>query len=308
MNKSTASAAFSLPFDYRAMMTLLDTSPILEEVAGIGYLGESILGSPIPIITLGQGTHALLYVGAHHGMESLGSILLCRFLLDFAEMLKGQGQAPGCNLKDFCRRYTLYIIPMLNPDGVEYAIHGIDKENPLYDRLLKMNGNSTDFSHWQANARGVDLNHNYDCRFSDYQAWQEAHQIAEGAPTLYGGLSPESEPEVAQLCNFIRFHPELCGVLSLHTRGEEIYYCPGRQNPDRISLLAAQVARLSGYRLSVPTGSASYSGMCDWCGEVLSIPAFTLECGKGHNPMPMDDWPSIYFGLRELFFKFPLMF
>ena len=36
-------------------------------------------------------------------------------------------------------------------------------------RGLKYNQQSDDFSHWQANARGVDLNHNYDSGFYEYK-------------------------------------------------------------------------------------------------------------------------------------------
>ena len=53
-----------------------------------------------------------------------------------------------------------------------------------------------DFTHWQANARGVDLNHNYDAGFLEYKQIEAEQGILGGGPTRYSGECPESEPEV----------------------------------------------------------------------------------------------------------------
>lgn len=197
---------------------------------------------------------------------------------------------------------------MLNPDGVNYQIHGLEKSNPLYDRVLQMNGNSSDFSHWQANARGVDLNHNYDAGFSEYKSLEAENQILGGAPTRYSGTAPESEPEVAYLCNFIRFHKNLCGVLTLHTQGEEIYYQSGNQTPAKFESIAKKLAQMSGYKLTHAEGLASYGGLTDWCVQNQGLPSFTIECGKGKNPLPITCAFPVYANLRRLFFLFPTMF
>ena len=47
-----------------------------SEIADVSVLTRSILGREIPLITLGKGKHAVLYVGAHHGMEWITSALL----------------------------------------------------------------------------------------------------------------------------------------------------------------------------------------------------------------------------------------
>ena len=64
---------------------------------------------------------------------------------------------------------------------------------------------------------------------------------------------------------------------------------------------------MSGYALSVPEGSAAYGGMLDWCIHELNIPAFTFECGKGKNPLPIDNMFKIYTDLREVLFSAPCM-
>ena len=61
-------------------------------------------------------------------------------------------------IRDFLREKGLTIVPCVNPDGVEIAIHGSDaalKYKALVEKASKEN------KVWQANARGVDINHNF---------------------------------------------------------------------------------------------------------------------------------------------------
>ena len=48
--------------------------------------------------------------------------------------------------------------------------------------------------------------------------------------------------------------------------------------------------------------------MTDYCIEKLGIPAFTLECGKGKNPLPPADAPILYGEIRKALFGFPMLF
>ncbi len=287
-----------------SIQRLSEKYPLLE----IGYLGKSILGRSIPLLRLGHGKREVLYVGAHHGMEWITSSVLMRFVSEYCEQLQQNRPLYHISLPDLSRSHTIYIIPMLNPDGVEYQIHGIEESNPLFPRLLTMNGGSMDFSTWQANARGVDLNHNYDAEFVAYKRLEAENGICGGAPTRYSGEFPESEPEVAALCNFIRFHEGLRGVLTFHTQGEEIFYQSGGKAPRGSTILARRIAMLTGYCLSEAEGLASYGGLTDWCVQKQDLPSFTIECGKGKNPLPIKDYFSIYARLREMLFTLPILF
>ena len=291
-------------FDYTALMKRLhhlsDTYPFLT----LSYIGTSILDRAIPILHIGTGKRRVLYVGAHHGMEWITSLILTQFLEELCEMIKSQSRICGIYPCDLLEGYTLSIIPMLNPDGVEYQIHGITEDNPLRDRLLEMNGGSLDFSSWQANARGVDLNHNYDAGFDEYKKLEKEQKIKKGAPTRYSGECAESEPEVAALCNLMRFSAPWHGVMTLHTQGEEIF-SPTVKNGERGTVTARRLSQLTGYRLSRAEGLAAYGGMSDWCAEKLSTPSFTMECGRGKNPLPISQASSIYVTMRASLFLFP---
>ena len=292
-------------FDHQALTETVDGLCAEYPFLQYRYLGTSILGRGIPLLSLGSGKRAVLYVGAHHGMEWITSILLCHFTDDLCQAYKKGTAICRISVNALLQAYTVFIIPMLNPDGVEYQIHGVNEDHPLYDRLLTMNGGSTDFSHWQANARGVDLNHNYNAGFWEYKILEKEHVIPCGAPTRYSGEAPESEPETAALCNFIRFHTSLCGVMTLHTQGEEIFYQSAGGCPKKTEQVAKKLAEISGYRLSTADGLASYGGLSDWCLQKAGLSSFTIECGKGTNPLPLQDHFMIYSTLKKALFAFP---
>ena len=296
----------NLPFDYAALMERMHALSNAYPFLTLSYIGTSILDRAIPILHLGSGNRRVLYVGAHHGMEWITARLLCNFCEDFCSAIAEQKRVYGIYPCDLSRGYTLSIVPMLNPDGVEYQIHGVSDENPLRERLLEMNGGSTDFSHWQANARGVDLNHNYDAGFSEYKKTESEQGIKKGAPTRYSGECPESEPEVAALCNLIRFFDSWRGIMTLHTQGEEIF-APACQELQKSTVTARRLSELTGYRLCRAEGMSAYGGLSDWCAEKLALPSFTMECGSGKNPLPTSLFPSIYATMRASLFLFPTL-
>ena len=305
MNEEPRILNYRTPLDHRELTRVTDLFAGRYPFLSVTSLGTSILGRSIPVLILGQGSRKVLYVGAHHGMEWLTSVLLLRFVNEFCEYYREGKSLYRVPLPVFWERFTLHVVPMLNPDGVDYQIHGPAPDNPLYDRVLAMNGGSTDFTHWQANARGVDLNHNYDAGFAEYKRLEAEQGIGCGAPTRYSGQEPESEPEVSGLCGYIRFHENFRLVLTLHTQGEEIYYRSGGKTLPGTYAAARKISSLCGYRLSEAEGLASYGGLTDWCIRSLGIPALTLECGKGVNPLPLSGFFPIYARLREVLFTAP---
>lgn len=291
------------PIDHAVLTQVVRTLAVRYPFLRVAGLGTSILGRDIPLLALGSGRRQLLYVGTHHGMEWLTAAWLLRFVNELCEACRTGRTLYGVAMPVFLERFTLHVVPMLNPDGVEYQQHGVSRENPLYSRAVGMNGGSTDFSHWQANARGVDLNHNYDAGFAEYKALERDSGILDGAPTRYSGQEPESEPEVRALCRYLRLLNGVRLVLSLHTQGEEIYYRSGGKTLPGCYEAAQKVARLTGYRLADAEGSAAYGGLTDWCLTQCNIPALTLECGRGCNPLPLDCFFPVYARLREALFR-----
>lgn len=142
-----------------------------------------------------------------------------------------------------------WIIPLVNPDGVEMAQNG----NPL----------------WKANARGVDLN----CNFDALWGTGRLNTRVRGAANCIGDY-PASESETLALVRFTeRVKPFV--TLSFHTKGGEIYweFC-GKGDIRGADILS----EATGYAVKKIEGSAG--GYKDWCILSLGIPAYTVECGR----------------------------
>ena len=59
-------------------------------------------------------------------------------------------------------------------------------------------------------------------------------------------------------------------------------------------IIAKILAAASGYRLVDNTGLASHGGFKDWFIEYFNKPAYTIEIGKGKNPLPISDFDGIF--------------
>lgn len=265
----------------------------------VGIIGKSILGRDIDYYKFGSGRKNIVIVGAHHAMEYITAMTLYSFL-NFLQKKSTRSEASnGINFDFLQQKFTYWVVPCLNPDGVELHL-GLGRKSPLYEREVRMNGDD-DFSLWQANSRGVDLNHNYDYRFSEYKIIEAEKGILAGK-TRYSGEYPESEPETKAIANFIRILKPVA-VVSLHSQGEEIFYQPSNAKTER---MAGRVAKFLKYSLSEPEGLSAYGGLCDYTGAVLGIPSLTIEIGKGKNPLPPNLLPVLSEKIENALIRLPL--
>ncbi len=261
-------------------------------------IGKSILSRDIDCYKIGKGRRAILAVGAHHALEYISSLAI----YDFIDFLLEKTTRPRtfCNISlDFLLdSYSYYLIPALNADGIE-LVNGTADENVLYERQKRQNG-SDDFSEWQANGRGVDLNHNYDWGFAEYKKIEEREGIAAGR-TRYSGEYPESEPETRSLASLVRTLMPIA-VVSLHTQGREIFYAP---EAPRIAKSAQRLAHSVGYTVAERDGHNSYGGFCDYTGNALGIPSFTVELGRGKSPLPDSARAEVSLATRKILVSLP---
>ena len=273
------------------MAYLCKTFPFVR----IKRCGTSLCNRPIEALVMGCGRKTLLFVGAHHGSEYLTANLLLDFAEELCRAVDAGKKLFSFSARELLERRTLILLPCVNPDGVALALCGASSDNPLGRKQIAMNCGSEDFSKWQANARGVDINHNYNYRFYRYKELEKGHGISPGR-SRYAGDYPESEPETLAVCRLVEeYRARLSVLLSFHSQGEVIYYHDSPLTRQGARFLS----RTSGYSLEVAEGLAAYGGLTDWA-NTLSIPAYTLEIGRGENPLPRDTAPLLYITLREM--------
>ena len=260
-------------------------------------LGKSVLNKNIFSIVIGQGSKAVVYVGGTHGLEWLTSLLLLRFTERLADAYECGSMLAGFDVKNILASRRLVIIPELNPDGIEIAIRGADACGSLRDVNSKICNN--DFSLWSANANGVDINHNFNADWYSLREIESQAGINSPSPRRYGGAFPESEPEtraITRLCRNIGVDM----LVSFHSQGEEIYYEYGKNTPQKSLHIAKMLSALTDYTLVKNQGLCSSGGLKDWFIEEFKRPAFTVEIGKGHNPLPAEALNEIYEKLEAM--------
>ena len=261
-------------------------------------IGKSYLGKKIEALSFGYGQKSLIMTACHHGSEHLTAALLADFAEELALSIESGDSRFALKVRSLLEYRRLILLPCVNPDGMTLATEGLGEDFPNAERLQRLNHQKKDFSHWQANARGVDLNHNYNYRFGEYKHLEKANGITEGA-TRFSGEYPESESETRAVCRLIREEGrDLAGVLSFHSQGEVIYYHDAPNTRHGAHFLS----RLTGYALDTADGLSAYGGLTDWL-STEGIPAFTIEIGKGQNPLPDSLSPLLYATLRETLFR-----
>lgn len=261
----------------------------------VGSIGKSVWGREIYYIKIGEGQNVISYNGAHHGMEWITSMILVSFVRDFLRTRGRGGKLAGFMPSALAENSTVYVIPMINPDGVELSANGIpdflnDEER---QRLIEMNEGSTDFTHWQANANGVDLNHNYNALWERSKAMERENGIFGAGRTRFSGEYAESEPESRALADFTR-EKDFKMTLAFHSQGKVIYHGFMDKEPPYSSEIAKAFTKISPYKIEEISGIASVGGYKDWFVDEFMRPGFTVEVGKGENPLPIECFIDVY--------------
>jgi g-D-glutamyl-meso-diaminopimelate peptidase len=214
----------------------------------------------------------------------------------------------GAKLNDIMIR----VVPMINPDGIAMSQGGLDairsedlKQTILdayeYDRKLESYQSYKDIDtylkYWKANARGVDLNRNFDI---DY--WSEL-DTERGRPSAqkFKGYLPNSENETKSLISLTDELDGLACAVSIHSQGEIIYWDCGQKGEIRAKTveLAVLANKMNGYPLhtSFTAPDASYN---DWCVLELGIPSINIETGTDSCPLPIEQFETIWDQNKEL--------
>lgn len=266
----------------------------------IGSAGKSVLGRELYYVRLGTGPNQVFYNGSHHALEWITTPLLTKFIENFSKAYVDGTTIRGYSPRDIWNRSSIYIMPMVNPDGVDLVLNGLSRSNPYYNELIRWNKGSTDFSQdWEANNHGVDLNHNYNALWQLSKDAEASYGVFGPGPTRYSGPYPESEPETKAVVSFTRSH-NFRLVIAYHSQGEVIYWQFSNLTPPESLPIGRQFSNVSGYALAETSGITSYSGYKDWFIQDFRRPGYTIEVGRGRNPLPISQFDEIYNDNEEL--------
>ena len=262
-------------------------------------MGRSVLGRPIPALVLSTGgcRQRVLMASAFHGQEWLTALCALRLCEELCAALQGDLSLCDIPVARALQGRQIWFVPLVNPDGVEIARYGSSAAGE-YAALAAATGADTP-GLWQANARGVDINSNFNAGWAEMQALAQKNGKNLPGARKYPGLTPESEPETRALCDLCRRYT-FRQVVALHSQGEEIYWQYGENTPPQSEMMARVLGSASGYAVAHPEGLSAHGGFKDWFIQTYHRPGFTLELGRGCNPLPVAQFEEMYEKAREM--------
>ncbi len=251
-------------------------------------------GRPVWMLRMGRGDRTALYNAAHHANEWITTPVVLRFLEQYCAAYVARGEIFGRSAQTLFERTTLYLAPMVNPDGVDLVTGAAREGEVAAARALAAAYPDIPFPDgWKANLAGVDLNLQYPAE------WEQARQIkfsqgyTQPGPRDFVGDAPLSQPESASLHRFTEsVSPNL--TLSYHTQGKVIYWRFLDYDPPRAEQIGRQFQQVSGYALEDTPYASSFAGYKDWLIQQYNSPGYTIECGEGENPLPLAQFDEIY--------------
>jgi g-D-glutamyl-meso-diaminopimelate peptidase len=286
----------------RAIEELLAANPHVHHAT----IGTSRLGRPIHALTIGHGPKQILFNASHHANEWITTLILMKFLEDCAEKFSAD-------------EFTLHFVPLVNPDGVDLVNGGIGKLRYAYKEAEKMHkietarkrglgfGEKLFFKKvsprelsaqkfpacWKSNICGVDLNSNYPGNWELAKKNKFSRGYTSPGARDFVGYEPLCEPESCAMVAYTTFH-DIDITVSLHTQGEEIYWRYMDFEPNGAEEMARRFAAASGYKLEEVPDENSHGGYRDWFISTFNRPGFTVECGLGESPLPLEQFGDMY--------------
>lgn len=297
----------TVPFGFPVVPTQMSFTSELTELCARGLtarypfitrrsLTRTAYGRTVMLLQMGQGEQSVLYNASHHANEWITTPLLLHFLEEYAEAVMNGTRIFNMEARELFRNTRLDLVPMVNPDGVDLVTGAIAEGSDQYEaaRQIAAYFPSIPFPDgWKANLLGVDLNLNYPAEWEQARENKFALGFTRPAPRDYVGGEPLDQPESAAMARLTRERrPRL--TLSYHTQGEVIYWKFLDLAPTGAERLGREFASVSGYALEDTPYAAGFAGYKDWFILNFDRPGYTIEVGRGENPLPISQFDTIY--------------
>lgn len=284
----------TLRFSSDVMNILLGSLAARYPFLSFSSIGKSVLGKDLVSLRLGRGKKIVSYNASHHANEWITSLLLVKFVEMFCHALVTERRLGDYDPREVFDSASIYIVPMVDPDGVNLVTGQIPADSTLYENAEKLNTFGLPFPEgWKANIAGTDLNLNYPAGWEEARRIKYAQGFTSPAPRDFVGDYPLSAPESRAMAQFTKnLSPRL--ILAYHSQGEIIYWKFADYDPPRSFEIAQRFSAVSGYSVETTPENSGYAGYKDWFIQENNLPGYTIEVGRGASPLPLEQFPKIF--------------
>jgi carboxypeptidase T len=252
------------------LFLLEQTYPAIAKVYDVG---DSLEGRNLYAVKLSDNVETeeneakVLFLGCHHAREWIAvdvPLMIAQHL--------AANYASDSQIRSLLDQSEVWILPVVNPDGLEYSIHV--------------------YRYWRKNRRdngsgsyGVDLNRNYGYQWG----YDDIGSSGNANSGTYRGPAPFSEPESRAVRDLVEAH-DFLALISYHNYSQIILYPWGyiEQRAPQDALLeylaSNMTARMAAVRGVIyeygPAGDSLYTtngDTTDWALGSAGVPAFTIE-------------------------------
>lgn len=293
-----------------------------SDIMSLVSLGNTYEGRDIWLVKLSDNVElnedepGVLLIGAHHGNEKPSFEVLIYFIRHMVENyskentdddgdgLVNEDPIDGFDndddglvdedpsedrVRDVINNTQIFLIPMLNPDGVEYGEYGsrkncVPNHGPFGYRK-------------EVTSYGVNLNRNYGYDWLFYYLFPFRFHFflcVSDSSFNYRGPSPFSENETRSVKNFVENH-NISISISYHSFGEVMFYPwyhTSKQAPheDLFISIGENMSKINKYRLFtggnyiIPRLGGTLGTYENWAYGKHRIIAFTIELCKTRVP------------------------
>ena len=256
----------------------------------LSSIGKSEEGRDLTLCILGNpnAKKKIFVQAAIHGREHVVSLLaLCEidYLLSHQDLKTDYGYTVG----ELLDRVAIHIVPMSNPDGVVISQTGVLPEQ-FREQYADRPGIAL---YWKANAKGIDLNANFD---ANWELYESIYQSSIPSYAGYKGETPECAAESIALANYLRAN-DFDLTLSYHTTGSLIYWSYDYNNHVSVNKecfdAAEFLSEFSGFVLGEQLSNGT-AGLKDYAIQTMQTPSLTIEFGLTDAPTPFSEFEQIW--------------
>ena len=157
----------NINYNYSLMVNNLNSLKKEYPFLDIQIVGKSVLEKNIYVIKLGSGPKNVFYSASIHANEWITSVLFMKFIEEYCRAYSTNSSLLGYPVKEIFHSSSIYLMPMVNPDGIDLVTNSISYDSSFFKNALVISKQFPNIpfpSGWKANIRGVDLNLQFPAR------------------------------------------------------------------------------------------------------------------------------------------------